>query len=109
MPGKWETFKSVVTRVQGKHIPLRVKGKAGRSRDPWMNRDIEALVKKKKEAHDMHGQLGSSGSLEEYRGCRSRIKRESRRVKRGHEIVLADKAKENPKNFYIKGKRVTRE
>ena len=75
-----------------------------------MTRDIEALVKKKKEAHDMHRQLGSSESLEEYRGCRSRVKREIRRAKRGHEIVLADKAKENPKSFYkyMKGKRVTR-
>ena len=76
-----------------------------------MTQDIEALVKKKEEVHDMHRQLGSSGSLEEYRGCRSRVKREIRRAKRGHEIVLADKAKENPKIFYkyIKGKRVTRE
>jgi len=76
-----------------------------------MTREIEALVKKKKEAHDIDRWLGSSGSLEEYRGCRSRVKREIRRTKRGHEIYLADKAKENPKCFckYIKGKRVTRE
>jgi len=40
-----------------------------------------------------------------------RVKREIRRAKRGHKIVLAEKAKENPKRFYkyIKGKRVTRE
>ena len=100
MSGKWQAFKSVLTRVQGKHIPLRVKGKAGRSREPWMIWDIEALVKKKEEAHDMHWQLGSSGSLEEYRGCRNTVKREIRRAKRGHEIPLADKAKENPKRFY---------
>ena len=72
---KWEAFKSVLTRVQGKHIPLRVKGKAGRCRKPWMTQDIEALVKKKKEAHDMHRQLGSSKFLEEYRGCRRRVER----------------------------------
>jgi len=36
-----------------------------------MTRDIEALVKKK-EAHDMHRELGSSESLEEYR---SRVKK----------------------------------
>ena len=65
----------MLTRGQGKHVPLRVKGKAGRNREPWMTRDIEALVKKKKEAHDVHRQLGSSESLEEYRGCRSRVER----------------------------------
>ena len=32
--GKWDTFISVLTRVQDKHIFLRVKGKAGRSREP---------------------------------------------------------------------------
>jgi len=42
-----------------------VNGKAGRSREPWMTRDIEALIKK--EAYDIHRQLESSGSLEEYR------------------------------------------
>ena len=50
-----------------------------------MTQDIEALVKKNKEAHDMHRQLGSSESLEEYRGCRSRVKREMRRAKKGTE------------------------
>ena len=63
--GKWEAFKNVLTRVQGKHIPLKVKGKAERSREHWVTRDTEALVKKKKEAHDMHRHLGSSESLEE--------------------------------------------
>jgi len=33
-----------------------------------MTRDIEALVKKKKEAHDIHRQLGSFESLEEFEG-----------------------------------------
>ena len=64
-------------RVQGKHIPFRVKGKAGRSREPWMTRCIEALVKKKKEAHDMHGQLGSSESLEEYGGVGVELREKS--------------------------------
>ena len=75
-----------------------------------MTQNIEALVKKEEAAYDMHRSLGSSGSLDEYRGCRRGVKREIRRAKRGCEIVLADKTKENPKSFYkyIKGKRVTR-
>jgi len=32
--GKCEVSRSVLTMVQGKHITLRVKGKAGRSREP---------------------------------------------------------------------------
>ena len=32
-------------------------------------------------------------------GVGFRVRREIRRAKRGHKIVLADKAKENPKSF----------
>ncbi|XP_067869988.1 uncharacterized protein [Heterodontus francisci] len=87
------------------------KGKAGKFREPWLTRDIEGLVRTKKEAYVRSRQLGSSESLEEYRGCRTTLKKEIRRAKRGHEISLADNIKKNPKRFYkyIKSKRVARE
>lgn len=55
-------------------------------------------------------QLGSSVSLEEYRALRSNLKKAIRRAKRGHEVALACKIKQNPKRFYkyVKGKKVTR-
>lgn len=33
-------------RVQGQHVPVRVKDRAGRSMEYWMIRDIEVIVKK---------------------------------------------------------------
>ncbi|MBB6725585.1 hypothetical protein [Proteus mirabilis] len=76
-----------------------------------MTKEIEGLVKKKKEAYVRYRQDRSSESLEEYKESRSILKREIRRAKRGHEIALANRVKENPKGFYkyIKDKRVTRE
>lgn len=40
-------------------------------------------------------------SLEEFRGRRSLLKREIRRVNKGHEIALADKVKMNPKIIHV--------
>ncbi|MBB6707136.1 hypothetical protein [Proteus mirabilis] len=95
--GKWEAFRNEITRIQRKYIPVRVKGKAGRYRECWMTKEIEGLVKKKKEAYVRYRQDRSSESLEEYKGSRSILKREIRRMKRGHEIALANRIKENPK------------
>eukprot|EP00061_Rhincodon_typus_P018175 g47236.t1 len=76
-----------------------------------MTGEIEALVKKKKEAYTRYRQLGLSESLEEYDGSRSILKTGIRKPRRGHEIALANTVKENPKRFYkyIKDKIVTRE
>lgn len=36
----WETFKSEMGRIQGQHIPVRMKGKCGRIRESWLTMDI---------------------------------------------------------------------
>eukprot|EP00061_Rhincodon_typus_P017612 g46383.t1 len=72
-----------------------------------MMKNIEALVKKKKEAYTGYRQLYSSESLEEYKDRRSTFKKETRKAKRGHEIALANRVKENRKRSYkyMKAKR----
>eukprot|EP00061_Rhincodon_typus_P002935 g18852.t1 len=86
-------------------------GKIDRSREPWMTRNIEALTRKKKEARLKNRLLGSRESLEVHWGYRSLLKKEIRRVKRRHEIALAEKIRVNPKRSFkhIKGKRIIRE
>lgn len=32
----WEAFKNEIVRVQGLHVPISGKVKAGRNREPWM-------------------------------------------------------------------------
>lgn len=46
MIGKREAFKSEIARVQ-EHVPVRVKAKAGKFREPCLMRNIESLVRKK--------------------------------------------------------------
>eukprot|EP00061_Rhincodon_typus_P011323 g36250.t1 len=45
-----------------------MKGKAGKSGEHWMTRDIEAPVKKKEKAYVGYRQLGSSEPLEKCKG-----------------------------------------
>jgi len=56
--GKCDAFQSVLTWFQGKHIHFAVRGKAGRSMEHWMTRDTDELSQKKREAYDMHRELG---------------------------------------------------
>lgn len=48
--GKLDAFKSVIVIDQGVHVPVRMKGKAGGSKHLSMMGEIEAAVRKKKEA-----------------------------------------------------------
>lgn len=53
----------------------------------------------------------SDKALEEYKGGRKEVKQEIRSAKRGHEISLASRGKENPNAFYtyIRSKRIAKE
>lgn len=46
MSGQWEAFKGETERVQGQRVSRGVKGKAGWLKEPWLMRDIEALITK---------------------------------------------------------------
>ncbi|XP_051883123.1 uncharacterized protein LOC127576591 [Pristis pectinata] len=107
--GKCEAFQGEIVGAQGLHVPIRVKGKAGRSREPWMMRDVEALSRKKEAAWVRSRQLGSSESLEEYSGCRSVLRKEIRRAKRVHELLWKRRFKRIQRDFIRREKEFTGE
>jgi len=84
--GMWESFKEQLIRLQDRHVPVKRKDRKGRIREPWITREIEDLIKKKREAYVRSRQLKTDGALEEYRESRKELKRGVRRAKRGHEI-----------------------
>lgn len=51
-----------MARVKGQHVPVGVKDKAGKFREPWLTSDVKALVKKK-EVHIIFRKSGSSKLL----------------------------------------------
>ena len=69
-----------------------------------------SLVKEKKEAFVKAKRMGTHEASVEYKESRKKLKQGVRRAKRGLEISLASRIKENPKAFYtyIKSKRVAR-
>lgn len=62
MADRWEALKSELAGGQDQNVPVRVKGKPGKFREPCLMRDVEDLVRKK-ETFFRFGKLGSSESL----------------------------------------------
>lgn len=83
-----EFFFKVRGRIQSSQVIVRMKDKADRIRKPWLTMDMEALLVVKATACVWYRQMGLSKSHEEYLGCRSTLKIEIRRTKRGHETGL---------------------
>ena len=79
-------------------------------REPWFTKEVECLVKRKREVYVRMRKQGSVGSLEGYKVARNGLKKGLRRARRGHEKSLAGQIKENPKAFYsyVRNKRMTR-
>lgn len=79
-PSKWEALKHEM-RVQSQQVPVRVKSKFGKSREPLMTRDIEALVRRTKRG--MSGINRWDHETLALYGFRATLKREIRRAKLG--------------------------
>ncbi|XP_072335049.1 multiple inositol polyphosphate phosphatase 1b isoform X1 [Scyliorhinus torazame] len=105
----WNLFKEQVLRVLDMYVPVR-QGRDGRVREPWLTREVECLVKRKKETYVRLRKQGSDRALEGYKIARRELKKGIRRAKRGHEQSLAGRIKENPKAFYtyVRNMRMTR-
>ena len=106
---KWNFFKEQILRVLDRYVPVR-QGGNGRMREPWFTKEVECLVRRKREAYVGMRKQGSDGSIEGYKLARSELKKGLRRARRGHEKSLAGRIKENPKAFYsyVRNKRMTR-
>ena len=86
--------------IQNMYVPVKTKDKNNKIQEPWMTREIVNLVKKRKEAYINFRKLKMDKALEEYKDSREELKQGLRRAKRGHEMSLAGRIKENPKAFY---------
>ena len=83
----WSLFKEQLLHVLDKYVPVRQGGR-GRAREPWFNKEVESLVKRKTKADVNMRHECSVGALESYKVARKDLKRELRRARRGHERVF---------------------
>ena len=59
-----------------------------RAREPWFTKVGESLVKRKEEAYVKMRREGSVRALQSYRLSRKDLKRELRKVRRGHHRII---------------------
>jgi len=105
----WNLFKEQILRVLDMYVPVR-QGGNWRVTEPWFMKEIQCLVKRKKEAYVRMRKQSSVRVLEGYKLARKELKEGIRRAKRGHEKSLAGRINENSKAFYayVRNKRMTR-
>uniref|UniRef100_UPI00398F5A50 protocadherin beta-15-like n=1 Tax=Pristiophorus japonicus TaxID=55135 RepID=UPI00398F5A50 len=78
---QWDTISKEIQRAQAKHVHLKKKSSNNNSRAPWISRDLQGRVKKKRDAYVIQQRLNTIGSLEEYSRFRVEIKKDIRNAK----------------------------
>ncbi|XP_067909624.1 uncharacterized protein [Heterodontus francisci] len=63
----WEAFKERLINVQERHVPVKMRGRNGKIREPWMTVEILRLATRKKEAYIRSRRLKKDEALKEYR------------------------------------------
>ncbi|CAM4664489.1 unnamed protein product [Lepidochelys kempii] len=94
----WLYFKESLLRLQGQTIPMSRKNSKYGRRPAWLNHEILADLKHKKEAHKKW-KVGHM-TREEYKNIARACRNEIRRVKSHLELQLARDVKSNKKGFF---------
>ena len=71
---KWSFLKEQILHVLDRYFPVG-QGGNGRVREPWFTKEVECLVKRKKEAYVRMRKQGSVGLLEGYKVARNELKK----------------------------------
>ena len=106
---QWIKFKSIIDKVQSKHVPL--KKRRAKNRPLWMNRNIIRTIRKKRRLWKVYTKSRDYDELLAYKSVEKTVQMSVKKAKRKFERKLAKKAKKNPKEFYayIKSKSSNRE
>ena len=62
--GIWEAFMCKLIGIQDQHIPVRMKDKYGKFREPWITRNIVSFVKERNEAFIKAGNTQSKCGIQ---------------------------------------------
>ena len=103
----WEKLKSGINDSVKQHVPSRKSRKNNNL--PWVNRNLEKEIKKKRKLHSKYKNIGSEKALHEYKEQRKKTKRLIRKAHWGYLNVVFEKAMSsgNNKPFwkYVKTRR----
>ncbi len=102
----WEMFKSILIEGMSNCIPYRQLRR--KDRPKWLNREIQSLTKLKAEKWKELREAGitEGGQFDNFKLLEKKVHKVIRKSKASFEENMANKIKENPKNFfsYIRAK-----
>ena len=97
----WDTFKSILDKVQRECIPYReIRGPYNKVKPVWLNRCIRSKIIEKRKAFKKFKRDGSMLSLNSYRVIRNDLNKAIKESKRVIEINLAKNCRKDSKRFF---------
>ena len=94
----WKSIRNKVAAVIEEYVPL--KKKRGINKPKWYNKELERLIRKKRQAWNKWKKTKKAEDKEEYYKLERETKGTIRRRKKGLEKNIAKDAKKNPKAYY---------
>jgi hypothetical protein len=109
----WQAFKSILTKHMDNHIPVtsgRARRNATQSSPLWMNKDISAVIAKKRRAWKRYNHSRAYKDYDKYKLVRNECRITVRQAKLEYEKKIALEASTDNKSFwkYIQSKTKTR-
>ena len=106
----WETFQSTLFKMIHTYIPFKQRRPQNKSNPKWLDKETEKSIAIKRQAYKKFKRSDSLNDYGTYLITQRALKKMIRQKKRQFEMKIADKCKENPKEFYsyIRDKKVIR-
>ncbi|XP_078410452.1 uncharacterized protein LOC144687812 [Cetorhinus maximus] len=98
---QWQEFLGVIWETQQKFIPRKKKYTKGRTRQPWLTREVRDSIKAKEKEYNVEKSSGKPGDWAAYKDQQRTTKKEIRREKIKYEGKLASNIKEDCKSFFL--------
>ena len=93
----WEIFKEIIQDLIAKYIPMSTPKDYN---EPWMNRKLLKLWKKKQHAWKRYSNEKSQRKWRQYRRETNKLKKNTRKARRKYERKIAKESKTNKRAFF---------
>lgn len=96
----WEKFKSFLSEVQARFVPLKQKRKRKSLKPVWLTPDVKQAIRAKKDAFRLLKENSTENNFSKYKMARDKAKSLIRSTKRSKEIDLARNCNGDCKKFF---------
>ena len=106
----WDLLQNILTEMIRKYIPFKERRPPNQFHPKWLDKETEKSIAKKRQAYKLFKRSESPDHYQSYVIAQRELKKTIRKKKRQFEMKIANKSKENPKEFYsyIRDKKTVR-